>query len=66
MSEVVTVAIQIEVDGETKKFSANAQTSGDPHRVADGLLAGLTGTANQWLRDRRFDRERGADRALTS
>jgi hypothetical protein len=66
MSEQVSVAIHIEVDGVKKEFSTTAQTSGDPHRVADGLMDGLHATAGGWLSEQRYARERAGRRFARS
>jgi len=53
MGEHVSVRIVIEIGDEKKEFHTIAATSGDQHQVADGLIAGLHDSANEWLRERK-------------
>lgn len=47
----VRVTVTVDVNGQTETFAAEAQSSTNGWRVADGLLLGLRSDAGQWLND---------------
>jgi hypothetical protein len=49
----IGVTVAVNVDGETKVFSADAASEANQFRVAEGLLDSLYRDAGDWLRDAR-------------
>lgn len=45
----VWITIAVNIGGETKTFTADASTTGDPYDIANGLLNGLDTEAGRWL-----------------
>jgi hypothetical protein len=45
----IWVTIAINIGGETRTFTADATTAGDPYDLANGLLKGLDNEAGRWL-----------------
>ncbi|GAB7053173.1 hypothetical protein [Catenuloplanes indicus] len=60
------VTITVEVDGNSKTFTASTATDGSPHRAADSLLSALRGDAGEWVRERSEAARGRPDRLVTA
>lgn len=49
-----TVTLTVVVAGETRTFTGETTTNGNPHRAAQALVDAIRGDANGWLQDRKF------------
>ncbi|WP_051797272.1 hypothetical protein [Catenuloplanes japonicus] len=61
-----TVTITVEVDGQTKTFTASTTTDGSPHRAADNLLSAVRGDAGEWVREQGAAAREQRDRLATT
>jgi hypothetical protein len=52
MAKTATVTLTVNVDGESKTFTASAETDGEINLVATGLANALRWDAAEWLSER--------------